>query len=219
MTVAVINDVDRARRLLKSAARAAEQLESDVRELVAMRAWEVLGYENFSEMWQQENGFACPTVARALVIQALMDEGMRGQGRKRLDGSTKPGHTAESISELVGYAVSVRASNGTPAPTTVQAIIQQLKQGVPPELVVTGKRGGLAEYIEKFGTPRARSKPRRRGKSADEFVAAGFNVTRGDDDQISEIARKANTTKAEIYRQAVAEYLARYHESRGEADG
>lgn len=58
---------------LKSAANAAAQLEDDIRWLVACRAWEHLGYANFSEMWEAVNGFEHPFTVRAMVVYAFVD--------------------------------------------------------------------------------------------------------------------------------------------------
>lgn len=216
MTTA-IDQTGRAKALLKSAAKAADQLESDVRELVAMRAWEVLGYEDFSEMWEEENGFEPPTLVQVLAIDALKDEGMntrRGHAMQQAGGPN--GHTLAGIAEAVG----VSTNNPT---STVHGILTQLRHGVPAEHVVKGSDRGQYERVigehgdRPYQPGYARPRSRRLGKASDELVNVGFNLIRSDADEIAKIAKQAAVPNADIYRQAVAEYLMRHRESRTEA--
>lgn len=198
----------KARALLKSASGAVKQLEDDVHELVTMRAWEVLDYENFSVMWEEECGFKPPTYVKALATDVLREEGLNSS-----KGSAKPnGHTVVDVAEMIGFPITLDSRRGTEMSTAATAFCQQLKAGVPPEKVVSSN-SIARQNISEYGT-RARQQPRRIGKLADERVPENFQLRRGDADAISEIARKANVSKAEIYRQAVAEYLQRYNESR-----
>lgn len=226
MTTA-IDQTERAKALLKSAAKAADQLESDVRELVAMRAWGVLGYENFSEMWEKENGYAAPSHVQVLAVMAIREEGMnttRGPGANNE-------HTHVDVAKAVGLSVRShqgRLSKDGKRPVgafdhapQVSGIFKQLDHGVPPEHVAKHSGGAKVKAnIDRFGSgdvPRKRPQPRRMGKLPDELVSEGFTTTRREADEIAEIARKADTTKAEIYRQAVAEYLMRHRASHGES--
>lgn len=220
-TVAALSDADLARRLLKSAANAAAQLESDVRALVAMRAWEVLGYENFSEMWEKENGFKCPPFVQVLAVDTFRQEGMRPQGMKSGTAPAAGLHTNGDVGRMVGLPVTeeLNSSGAKIARSHVaKTILRQLDHGVPPGKVVKGTGGTYRKVIEEHGTKpmqtRARPHPRRLGKGPDEFVNESVYIVRRDADAIAEIARKADVTKSEIYRQAVAEYLARYRASR-----
>jgi hypothetical protein len=197
----------RAKQLLHLAADASKQLEESVRELVSMRAWDVLGYANLSEMWEAENGFKCPTYVKVLAVDALVAEGMRNQGRRplgdrsgRIYTPVNTGHTNADVALMVGMPTEERAERGAgPHSNTVSSVRWQLREGITPDKVVLGK---------------ARPKARRIGKNQDELVNEGFNIVRRDADAIAEIARKGDVPKAEIYRQAVAEYLARYRASR-----
>jgi hypothetical protein len=198
--------VDACRARIQSAARAAKQLETDVRWLVKERAWEVLGYKDFSEMWQQENGFPAPTQAQVLVIDAFRVEGMStSRGRNKPNG-----HTLGDVADSVGIPRS-----------STHGVLTQLRHGVPAENVMKGNSfAQFGDRIANFGrTPASpahqrRAQPKRMGKAPNELVTAGFNITRADADAIADIARDAHVPAADIYRQAVAEYLMRHRESR-----
>lgn len=208
--------VDACRARVQSAARAAKQLETDVRWLVKERAWEVLGYENFAEMWDMENGFRMPTHVEVLAVDTLRVEGMRPQGVKNGDKRVG-GHRTSDVARMIGMPVYQGDSDGKERSPTVRAIIRQLDAGVPADRVTKSNGRDVLRTIENHGT-RARQHSRRIGKGPDELVLEGFNVRRGDADEVAQIAREADVPKAEIYRQFVAEGLARYRESRpGEA--
>lgn len=186
--------VARARQLLHAAADASKQLEESVRELVAMRAWEALGYENFSDMWEIENGFACPTYIQVLAVE---------EASKR--------HPASTVAKNIFPAhLGDRAK-------TVRGIQDQLEAGVPLAEVIKGGRhsDGVINKIARYNDRvQARPRPRRVGTLPEEMVSEGFNIQRVFADQVADIARHADVPKAEIYRQAVAEYLMRHRESR-----
>lgn len=198
----------RARQLLASAAKAVDQFEDAIRELVEMRAWTVLGYANLADMWEAENGFKCPTYAKVLAVDAMAAEGMKPHG----GGKGGVGHSIADVGRAVGFSTTPNARGYlTSGPTS--SIISQLKQGVPADKVkTTAHAGRIAANIEKHGT-RSRPKPRRTGKTPDELVSVSVGVQRRDDDAIAEIARKADVTKSEIYRQAVTQYLDRLGKS------
>lgn len=206
--------VARARQLLHTAADASKQLEETVAELVAMRAWDVLGYKDFSEMWERENGFECPTYAKVLAVQALEDqEGRNTRTGAPFSRSGPNGHTVSSIAKAVGIATQSDGRGGEISGFVTRAR-RQLDAGVPADKVITGSHAGaISRNIDQYGT-RARAKPRRLGKTPDESVQACVYLPRRDDDEIADIARNADVPKAEIYRQAVAEYLMRHRESR-----
>ena len=203
-TISTEATVARARQLLHTAADASKQLEESVRELVTMRAWDVLGYKDFSEMWEKENGFAPSVHVQALAVQELRDEGMNTAN------SMKPpnGHTQGAVAQLVGLPMQTRG-NGSES-SAVGGILRQLDAGVPAEKIV--RSSNVKQTIEQHG--RARPQPRRLGKTPDEMVVEGFTIQRRFADEVNEVARKCNLPKSEIYRQAVAEYLMRYRESR-----
>lgn len=187
--------VDACRARLQSAARAAKQLETDVRWLVKERAWDVLGYTNFSEMWEKENGFECPTVVVTLAVKAVMDthdvQDRRGVPRR---GALR----AADVADLIGLPSIVNPRTGSRQSSAASDIMAQLRDGTPPELVRKVKRG--------------RSK--RHGKLPTDLILKSIYLVKFQADEVTEIARKADLPDAEIYRQAVAEYLARYRESR-----
>jgi hypothetical protein len=226
-TVSAPANVARARQLLHSAAEASKQLEENVRELVAMRAWEVLGYTDVSEMWEKENGFKIPTHVLAIALTALVAEGVKApRPGPRPVPTTVAGRRAQvettrsnaDIARMLGMPV-YNNKNGDYAPG-VSCMRIQLQHGVPPEKVSRGASHSLAKAkIELYGDrpyTRQRPTPRRLGKALDEPVTEGFTIARREADEIGEIARQADVPKAEIYRQAVAEYLARYRASRPE---
>lgn len=209
-TVSAPANVARARQLLHSAAEASKQLEENVRELVAMRAWDVLGYENFSEMWEEENGFAPPSLVRVLAVAEIL----RAEPMRPTSGPLDERHglTNADVAEAVGLTNI----------THVTAIKRQLEHGVLPGNVALTLESVPAR-IAKFGSipyePPRRGQPRRRGAAPDDLVDESFKLRRRDADAVDDIAKTAAvpTTKSEIYRQAVAEYLARYRASRPEA--
>lgn len=207
-----------ARELLASAAKAADQLENDVRQLVSMRAWEVLGYDNFSAMWRSENGFQCPTHVRTLVVLALSDEGMDTRKGACRYLEEPNGHRTADIAEMAGMTVKpVRDKEGNitgRGSGAVSAVLRQHKAGVPPEHIVQNDNHRWQnKKIEQFGdtelSHRKRPQPRRMGRLPEETVTEGFTLPRSVADEVSEIARNSDTTKADIYRQAITEYLSR----------
>ncbi len=205
--------VERARSLLRSAAKAVDAFEEAIRELVSMRAWVVLGYEDLAAMWDAETGFKCPTYAKVLAVQALEREGLntaRGFGADRKPVPSN-GHTNLSIAKQVGLPVYAKGAKGSSSPVVTQ-VRRQLDHGVPADKVLLGDAYSANRRIDEHGT-RARGKPRRLGKGPDESVQAVIYLPRRNDDAISEMARKADVPKAEIYRQAVAEYLQRHNVS------
>lgn len=180
---------------LETAIRAAGELETSVRWLVKERAWETLGYANFSEMWETHAGFKCPTHVHAICVDALRREGTRGKGNK------SGGHNAGEIAEKVGLTVQQRGPYITSA--TVSAMGAQIDEGIPLDRIRKG-----------HWKTRARGSNRRTGAGPNDLVLESVNVPREMADQMEEIARKARVPRAEIYRQAVAEYLQRHRESR-----
>ncbi len=195
--------VARARALLHVAAEASAQLEESVQLLVAMRAWDLLGYENFSEMWERENGFKCPTYVRILATIDVASEGMNTV--RNCTTSPPNGHRLSDVANLVGMGGKGTVSNQS----AVSAILRQARAGVPAEHI-RPSASSAPDIISRH----ARGVPRRMGASPDELVAENFGLPKRDADAIAEIARQANVPKAEIYRQAVAEYLMRHRESR-----
>lgn len=207
------SDVERAKLLLKSAAKAADRLESDVRELVAMRAWEVLGYRDFSDMWEHQLGYKCPTYVQVLAVDAFRRAGMNTR-KPPFSGVYQPnGPTQVDVAKAVGLPVFAGKTGENSSTTT--NILTQLDTGVDPKNVTKNPKR-VDAVIEQHGT-RARPKPRRLGKALDEMVQEGFGLRRSEAEEITEIARRAGVPKAEIYRQAVAEYLIRYRASRADS--
>ncbi|MGH2868243.1 MAG: hypothetical protein ACRDNK_11845 [Solirubrobacteraceae bacterium] len=209
---------ERARRLLRSAAKAVDEFEDAIRELVEMRAWTVLGYDNLADMWEKENGFKCPSYAKVLAVEAMSSEGMNtrvGNSFKRLGPN---GHSTATIADQVGMSKSVRLNGHTASSAQVGSIMRQLDHGVPAnKIMTTAHSGRIRENIVNNGTQElhtrrshARPIPRRHGKSASELVSVSVNVLKRYDVAMGEVARKADVPKAEIYRQAVTEYLDRH---------
>jgi hypothetical protein len=188
--------VIKAKALVKRAGGAAQQLEADVRELVTMRAWDILGYENFSVMWEVENGFKCPRFVVVVAIDELTDGVDRGRGRPKA-GTTHMTHL--QAAELLGQRRS-----------TVAGVSQQIREGVPLSAATLTSGPAAHRVISLHG----RAKPQRRGKMPEEKVMVGFHIERFAADEIARIASAADVPNAEIYRQAVHEYLARHKESR-----
>lgn len=203
-------DIARARHLLTSAAKAVGAFEGAIRELVALRAWELLGYENLSVMWETENGFKCPTYAKVLAVEALESEGVNTRTGFAYRAYGPDGHITAEVALAVGLPTHTRP-NGTVVSSTLKSVRAQLAAGVPADRVVF--RTENRRSIEKYGT-----RARRTGENLDERVQEGFHIVRRDADAITEIARRADVPKSEIYRQAVAEFLARHAESHGGTD-
>lgn len=170
----------RAKALLKSASGAAKQLESDVAELVAMRAWEVLGYQDFAEMWRQECGFSCPAYVRVLLIKAIEPE-----MNTLKCGNLTNGLTSREVAKMIGNGSQSSISN----------ILAQLRSGVSPDAV-------------RSTVSRTRSQVRITGAAPDDLVNTGFVLPLRDAKAVEAIARAERVPNAEIYRRAVAEYLA-----------
>jgi hypothetical protein len=203
----------RARQLLQSAAKAVDAFEDAIRELVAMRAWTVLGYQDLATMWEAENGFKCPTYAKVLAVEAMTAEGMNT--KRGFDSKRQPlipdGHTNADVARAVGLPLYDKGDKGKSSPA-IGYVRRQLDAGVPADKVSVGSNADANLKIARHGT-RARPQPRRMGKAPDELVQDGFYLPRRDADAVGEIARRANVGKSEIYRQAVAEYLQRHNVS------
>lgn len=198
------NSVDKikAKALITKAATAANELQDSVRELVTMRAWTVLGYESFAAMWKAEAGFDCPKFVKILAVLTMVDEGVntRQPGSVRVHGPD--GHTNVEISQAIGYA-----------PQAISTIISQRAAGVPAEKM-SSNTSGARIAVATHGTGRARQQARRVGKNPNELVHEGFMIIRRDADRIADVAADADVPKSEIYRQAIAEYLARLDASK-----
>lgn len=206
--------VNACKARLDQAIKAAGDLESSVRWLVKERAWEVLGYPNLSDMWEAHAGHKCPTHVKAIAVDAMRHEGMNSVAGG--PGGGIDGHTVGDVAEAIGLPTYPLRS-GNVSSSTASGMIRQLESGVPPAQVrATGSSAVQNRVIQEHGT-RARQHPRRSGASPTDLVSASVLVQRQDDDAVAEIARKADVPKAEIYRQAVAEYLMRHRESRPDA--
>lgn len=198
--------VNRVRQLLASAAKAVRELETVIKELVTMRAWVLLGYKDLSTMWEIENGFRCPPYVKVLAVEAMAAEGMNTQ-RGGPKSAERNGHTQVDVSKAVGFPVQERRP-GVEQANTVSSVLRQLGAGVPPQQVTVAKGAKATNAINLYGA-RARSQPRRMGKLPDEFVTESFSLIRRDSDAVAAIARDADVPKAEIFRQAVTQYLDR----------
>lgn len=203
-TVTTVNraKIATCRARIQSAVKAAKQVESDIRWLVKERAWEVLGYENFSAMWAAECGFAAPPFIRIVAANAMMDEGMNSNHPKIAPN----GHLQKDIAKAIGFKTSI-TNKGSEGSSTVSALDNQRRDGIP-------LREQRMNYRTAHTTMRARATPRRTGKGPQELVHESVNVVRADADAIDKIARESHVPKAEIYRQAISEYLMRHRESR-----
>ena len=187
---------------LVQAIKAAEDLESHVRWLVKERAWLTLGYANLAEMWEAHSGYKCPSMVVALGTIYLRESG----------------ETVTGTADMVGlpvYSVT-KADRPTPARQSphVRNIMRQHEHGVPArEISVGADHYTVGNRIHAHGV-RARGVPRRLAAQDNDLVSASVLVPKRDDDSVADIARRADVPKAEIYRQAVAEYLMRHRESR-----
>lgn len=199
-------EVTKAKRLLKSAVRAVETLAEDVAELTRMRAWQVMGYPNFSDMWEAETGFSCPPPVKVMAVTAMANEGMVTRGRPRKDG-TRSGLTPADIASAIGYGVYER--DGKTTSPQVGVILYQYRNGVPVDLISAGSDHTRAqEVVRLHGRARSTKRPSL-GAGPDDMISCSVNLRRRDRDSIRDIARKAGVPDSEIYRQAIAEYLAR----------
>jgi hypothetical protein len=187
------------RARLKSAKNAAERLQDDVKWLVSNRAWETLGYANFSEMWEKENGFGVPPFVKVLVVCDLADEGMNTDK----SNVNVNGHTSRSIQELSGvYGDYSRGYN-----SEISRVIQQYTSGIPKENIRPGSR--YHKQVIQAKTHRRRAQPRRMGKLPNELINAGWSVYKYQADAVKEIARKAGVPDSVVVRSALDMYLNR----------
>lgn len=192
------------RARLKSAKNAAERLEADVKWLVSNRAWETLGYANFSEMWEKENGFKTPSEAKVIAVMVMWEEG----GNSSKAPSLPNGLTQHEIGDAIGFGVYDYSDRpgGTKMAPAVGAIVRQVEAGVPFEKVGFSRAAARKNIDE---VKRARSQPRRMGKLPNELVNAGWSVYKYQADGVKEIARKAGVPDSVVVRSALDMYLNR----------
>lgn len=202
----------KAKALLKSAAGAAKQLESDITELVTMRAWEILDAPNFSEMWLRECGFNVPRVVLVIGVLTLESEGMNTTPGRWVDRNGRNGHTSGDIARMLGMPSNTL---NTQSSKSVLSAIAQIKAGVPLEEVRPGAGSRRqSELIGEYGNPTVRKGNRQLGAGPEDLVPIHGSVARRDKDSIERIAREANVNPTAIVRQAILEYLLRIEESR-----
>lgn len=185
------------RDLVHRAGDAAERLEAMVRKLVEVRAWEVLGYASFEEMWEQENGFDMPALVRTIAIYAMADEGLNTLTGANIKHHGPNGHTGVAISKAI---VGRTLSNGSGAIKTnenVKTTLNNYKNGVPSDLAARSISG------------RTRNSPRRLGAGPDDNVSTSFFLSRRNADAVERLAEAEGISNAEIYRRAVQQYLDR----------
>jgi hypothetical protein len=193
------------RRRLKSAKSAAERLQEDVKWLVSNRAWETLGYANFSEMWEKENGFPAPAFAKIIAVAAMADEGMSTTNVP----SYKNGHFKKDIAEAIGYTPNIDGPG-----SSVTSIFKQLDAGVPLSEITTNP-ARAAERALAARADRVRSKLRSMGKLPNELINCGWSVYKYQADAVKEIARKANVPDSVVIRSALDLYLNRKQKETG----
>jgi Ribbon-helix-helix protein, copG family len=179
---------------LRSAAKSRDQLQSDVEWIVTNKAWEVVGHPNFTALWESELGFTCPTLVKILAIQVF-------KGKTRVgSGALRPGMvSAADIAKQLGLSHVLNSRTGRPQSESVSAVLAQLHAEISPEDITLNKR---------------RATSRRMGKLPSDLVLESVYVIKSDVDRVDRIARESDVPKSEIYRQAIAEYLARHDASR-----
>lgn len=196
--VSKVKQAARAKALLKSAAGAAKQLEADVTELVTMRAWTVLGYENFREMWLQECGFKWPIIVQAYGVKALLP----GMNRS---GGVVDGTTAAEAASMLGHPIQ-NFRDGSSGSTTFTALARQLRAGVPPENASTSP-SYVKAIINKYGNPTKRRANVELGAGPNELVGVTLHLPRKYKDAIKAIANDRNTTPTTIARDVLMAYV------------
>jgi hypothetical protein len=194
------------RTILIRAAGTAKRLELDILELVSVRAWNILGYDNFKVMWESEIGFEVPQAVRGIAVDCMVREGLNtlptgGKGANRNMRETN-GHTFVDLEMSLGFNRSA-----------VGSMARQISEGVPPEKTISTWNTPRVQRNIEGNSTRKRPGHIRIGKGPNEFVNPGFNVRRTVSDDIAEIARQADVPKAEIYRAAIDEYLQRYRDT------
>jgi hypothetical protein len=107
----------RATELLASIRTSLANAEACIIELIKGRAWEVLGYETFTQMWNVEfKGIRLATeLLRAHIIYAMFDEG------------ASPGQVARQTAGRVGEQEA-------------EKYLQKYRNGTPPEVATTRVR-------------------------------------------------------------------------------
>lgn len=190
------------RARLKSAKNAAERLEADVKWLVSNRAWETLGYANFSEMWEKENGFPSHIFVKVLAVSVMVDEGMNTAKTKQRRLAN--GHFKIDISNAIGFQTAPHGAVNH----SCAVIIDQLLSGIPAE-EITSNPQAWREVTSSQAMEQARSQPRRMGKLPNELINAGWSVYKYQADAVKEIARKAGVPDSVVVRSALDMYLNR----------
>lgn len=202
--------VERARVLIRKAAKSLDEFEDYVRELVTMRAWTTLGYQDFATMWVGETGIKCPTHAKVLAAEQFQREGLNTRNSKSITKHGEPdGHLRVDVAREVGFTVTEPKDGGPAYSSQLSNVLKQLDHGVPANKIAVTGGVDAQRRIEQFGT-RARPRSRRLGKSMDEMVQVSFTAKKRDDYAIAEWARETGVPKSEIYRQAIIEYLDRH---------
>lgn len=186
---------DEIRDLVHRAGDAAERLEQMVRELVEVRAWEVLGYENFVAMWEGENGDKASSLVKVIVTLALADEGMNTRRAARV----RDGHTQGEVAQMVGEGF-LRRRNYAESPI-VRSVLDQREAGVATKDI---------KFSANYHTV-ARAKNRLIGnsKGPHELVPTGINIYAWQKDAMSQTASDEDVPDTEIYRRAIDQFLAK----------
>jgi hypothetical protein len=192
--------VTEAKRRIKRVGTAAKQLEDDLKWIANNKAWDLLGYGNFSEMFEGENGYACPPVLKRLIAFALFDEGMNTRNAASVRHHGPDGHTQASIAKAVGYG-TYTANGGTGA-SEVRTLLRQYEVGIDPRDATTGVHEGRNKV-------RARAANRSVGAGPDDLVNSGLYLPKRVRDWYNHEAATAITPvpTAELYRQVLIAHM------------
>lgn len=150
------------RTCLRRAMTSSEVMRKNVAELVVNKGWEILGYESFIQMWENELDFKTPREIKVMAVQFAI--------------SGKPRITSVEVAKMIGLPVSY-SSSGSLQSSNAALIIKSLRDGQDPKdvRIHSGHQYGKNEELVRF--------------------------------TLKEIAHLEGTPIAEIYRQAVAEFL------------
>lgn len=185
-----------ADKRIKRVGTAAKQLEEDLTWIVNHKAWELHGFKDFPDYFEDRNGYPMPPVVRNIVAYALFDEGMRTQGRSK-SGEVRPGHSIADVARMLGMPIKITKS-GTETSTSVSALRSQYRSGMP-----------AAEATISRWPVRNRGQNRQVGAGPDEFIQIGFMMPRRVRDWYRNEAKTAVTPvpDAELYRQVLIAHM------------
>lgn len=213
-----------AKELFEQAAKAWQNTEELVREIVKTSAWEVLGHPNFITAWEAVSGVKCPSQVKIIATYAYFATHgyntnrptQAKQGQRGFEFIPN-GPLIKDVAKAIGWSI-IRNKAGNDTSSPVSTIHRQYVHGVPADKATTNniQTGSHTQYtaikaIQQHGTvpftPPSRKHNRRTGAGPDDLVFEGFNVPRWEADAVAELSRQWDVPKAEVYRRLLTPQL------------